>query len=288
MLMASRLPQSGLMSSYRDAGASCNERLRLAVAIAHEGGRQAAAARGRAHIAWKGPGDRVTDVDMDIQSQLVQHIRACFPGDGILAEEGVRGDPGDREFVWAVDPLDGTNNFALGIPCFAVSIGILRNRLPYAGVVHDPNTGFTCWATHGQGAMMGGQPIALAERPLTAASNVAVRVPVDPDLADAVTGWLRRYKLRGFGSVALHLAYAAIGALDIVVDHKAALWDVAAGAVILLEAGGTITDPRGQPLFPASAAACRGAPMPLLAGNRTAHAQALADCRACLRPAEAP
>jgi myo-inositol-1(or 4)-monophosphatase len=115
-------------------------------------------------------------------------------------------------------------------------------------------------------------------------------VPVDPDLSAAVTGWLRRYKLRGFGSVALHLAYAAIGALDVVQDHKATLWDVAAGAAILLEAGGRITDPRGRPLFPLAASAYRGAPMPLLAGNPTAHAQALADCRPVpdAAPAEAP
>ena len=157
----------------------------------------------------------------------------------------------------------GTNNFALGLPCFAVSIGILRGGLPYAGA------------------------LVLAGRPLTAASNVSARVPLDPELAPAVTGWLRRYKLRGFGSVALHLAYAALGALDVVLDHKATLWDVAAGAVILLEAGGVITDPHGRPLFPPDAAAYRGAPMPFLAGHPAAHAEALSDCRAVLdaRPA---
>jgi myo-inositol-1(or 4)-monophosphatase len=262
-------------------------RLRLALALAREAGQQATAARGRARVAWKGPGDRVTDVDVAIQSRLVERIEACFPGDAIVAEEGLALDPGAREFVWAVDPLDGTNNFALGIPCFAVSIGILRGGLPYAGVVHDPSTGFTGWAARGPGAGADQRTIVLTGRPLTAASNVSVRVPLDPGLAPAVTDWLRRYKLRGFGSVALHLAYAALGALDVVLDHKAALWDVAAGAAILLEAGGVVTDPRGRPLFPPDPAAYRGAPMPFLAGNPSAHAEALADCRAVLdaRPA---
>jgi fructose-1,6-bisphosphatase/inositol monophosphatase family enzyme len=264
-------------------------RLRLALALAREAGRQATAARGHARVDWKGPGDRVTDVDVAIQSRLVERIHACFPADAIVAEEGLAVDPGAREFVWAVDPLDGTNNFALGIPCFAVSIGILRGALPYAGVVHDPNTGFTSWAIRGRGAHVGRRPIGLAGRPLTAASNVSARVPLDPGLAHAVTGWLGRHKLRAFGSVALHLAYAALGALDVVLDHKATLWDVAAGAAILLEAGGVITDPLGPPLFPPDAAAYRGVPMPFLAGNPTAHAEALAECRAAhdARPAGA-
>jgi myo-inositol-1(or 4)-monophosphatase len=256
-------------------------RLRLALTLAQLGGRQAAAARG-VRAAWKGPGDRVTDVDVAIQSRLVERIRTRFPADAIVAEEGLAVEPGAHEFVWVVDPLDGTNNFALGVPCFAVSIGVLRLGLPYAGVVHDPNTGFIGWAARGQGAGAGDRALALAGRPLTAASNVAPRVPLDPGLAPAVTGWLRRYKLRGFGSVALHLAYAALGALDVVLDHKATLWDVAAGAAILLEAGGVLTDPLGQPLFPPAPAAYRGAPMPFLAGNPVAHAEALADCRAAL------
>ena len=238
--------------------------------------------RADVHVDWKGPGDRITDVDIAIQACLVERIRASFPDDGIVAEEGLAIDPEVREFVWVVDPLDGTNNFALGIPCFAVSIGILRQGMPYAGVVHDPSTGFTCSAMRGHGAMVAGLTLRLAARPVTAASNVAVRAPLDPELTLVTIGWLRRYKLRGFGSVALHLAYAAMGALDVVLDHKATLWDLAAGAALLLEAGGTITDPRGQPLFPPNAAAYGGAPVPFLAGNERAHAEALVDCRAAL------
>jgi myo-inositol-1(or 4)-monophosphatase len=264
-------------------------RLRLALALAHEEGRQAVAARGRVRVGWKGPGDRVTDIDLAIQSRIVDRIRAGFPGDAIVAEEGLAVEGAGREYVWAVDPLDGTNNFALGIPCFAVSIGILSRGLPYAGVVHDPNTGFTARAVRGQGAAAGDVPIALAGRTLTAASNISVRVPLDPELAPAATDWLRRYKLRGFGSVALHLAYAALGALDVVLDHRATLWDLTAGAAILLEAGGAISDPRGRPLFPFDATAYRGTAIPFLAGNRSAHAEALAECRAVLdaRPAGA-
>jgi myo-inositol-1(or 4)-monophosphatase len=276
----------------RDArtGAPDDTRLRLALALAREAGRQACALRGRSRIDWKGPGDRVTDADLATQARIVHGIRAAFPGDAIVAEEGLAHDPGDQEFVWVVDPLDGTNNFALGIPCFAVSIGILQDGRPQGGVIHDPSTGFTAWALRGRGAHAGKQAMVLRPHPLTAASNVSVRVPLDPTLAPALVGWLRRYKLRAFGSVALHLAYAALGAIDIVLDHKATLWDVAAGAALLLEAGGVVTDLEGQPLFPPGTAAYRGSPVPFLAGNPAAHAAALVDCRVGLpaRPAVAP
>jgi myo-inositol-1(or 4)-monophosphatase len=260
--------------------ATGDARLRLAIALARRGGRLAVSSCAGARVAFKGPGDRVTDVDVAIESQLVRRIRAGFPDDGIVAEESLAAGPGAHEFVWVLDPLDGTNNYALGIPCYAVSIGILRQGLPHAGVVHDPSTGFTCWARRGHGAFAGSRRLGLASRPLGVASNVTARVPVDRGLAPVVVDWLRRYKFRGFGSVALHLAYAAIGALDVVLDHRAALWDVAGAAAVLLEAGGALTDLRGRPLFPPDAAAYRGAPVPFLAGNPAAHAEALSACRA--------
>jgi myo-inositol-1(or 4)-monophosphatase len=257
-------------------------RLELALDLARLGGRHALAGRAGARVAWKGPGERVTDVDIAIESRLVGNIRAGFPEDGIVAEERLAADPGDREFVWVLDPLDGTNNYALDIPCYAVSIGILKSGLPYAGVVHDPNTGFTCWARRGYGAFCGERRLRLESRRLSVASNIAPRVPLDGRLAPLIVDWLSRFKFRGFGSVALHLAYAAIGALDLVLDHKATLWDIAGGATVLLEAGGCLTDPGGQPLFPVDPAAYRGAPVPFLAGNPAAHAEALACCHITL------
>jgi myo-inositol-1(or 4)-monophosphatase len=261
-------------------------RLALAMTLAQEGGRQALAAQGRVAFTWKGPGDRVTATDTAIQSHIAREISDAFPDDGMIAEEYGSATAKDHEFVWVVDPLDGTNNFVLGIPCFTVSIGILRAGLAYAGVIHDPNTRFTCWARRGRGAFAGERRLALSGHPLAAASNVALRVPLDPRLKPLVSEWLERHKLRGFGSVALHLAYAAMGALDILLDHKATLWDLAAGAVLVLEAGGAITDPVGQPLFPVDLALYRGEPVPFVAGNAMAHADAVARCRVLLGSAD--
>jgi myo-inositol-1(or 4)-monophosphatase len=252
----------------------------LALALAEEAGRLAIAGRPGPAVGFKGPGDRVTAIDLQIQSRIVAAIAQRFPQDGVVAEESDVRLAADREFTWIVDPLDGTNNYALGIPCFAISLGLLRAGEPYAGVVHEPNTGFRCWTQRGLGAFAGDRRLALAPRALDAASNVAVRVPVSADLEPLVSRWLREHKFRGFGSVALHLAFAALGAVDLVLDHKAALWDLAAGAAVLLEAGGCVTTPTGRPLFPFDVTAYRGAPVPFLAGNPLAHAAAVASCRA--------
>lgn len=265
------------------ADAHADPRLALALRLAEEAGRHAVARAGRTVVEWKGPGDRVTDVDRDIQARMLQEIAIWFPADGVVAEEGTHRAQLDREFVWVVDPLDGTNNYALGIPCYAVAVGVLRGGAPYAGVVHDPNTGFTCSAVRGGGARAGDRPLALPRRMLSPSSNLAIRVPLDAGLEAVTLAWLRRYKLRSFGSVALHLAYAAIGAIDVVLDHRAAVWDLIAGAAVLLEAGGIVTDPAGGALFPI---AFGHGPMPFLAGNAAAHAQALAACRAGLARSE--
>jgi myo-inositol-1(or 4)-monophosphatase len=257
-------------------------RLSLALLLARQAGQEALARRASAAVDWKTLGERVTDADVALQSWILQEVATLFPEDGVIAEEAGRACGTDREFVWIVDPLDGTNNYALGIPCFAVSVGIFRRGLPYAGAIHDPNTGLTCQALHGHGAFAHDRRLWLKAEPLRSSSNVSIGVPVDPDLEPVVARWLRRYKIRGFGSVALHLAYAALGAIDLVLDHRARLWDIAAGAVVLLEAGGVISDPRGQPLFPFDLGAYRGEPICFLAGNPLGHQAAVVECRDAL------
>jgi myo-inositol-1(or 4)-monophosphatase len=259
-------------------------RVALALRLGEDAGRRAVAGQWETAVRWKGPGDRVTEMDLRMQAEIVSAIRSCFPGDAVVAEEDEPRDAADREFTWIVDPLDGTNNYALGIPCFAVSLGIFRHGEPYAGVVHDPNTGFRCCGLHGHGAFSSGRRLEVMPRALGPASNVCVRVPLEPDPEPLVSQWLREHKLRSFGSVALHLAFAALGAIDLILDHKAALWDLAAGATILLEAGGRITSPVGDPLFPFDVVSYRGAAVPFLAGNPLAHAAAARSYRALVEP----
>lgn len=112
--------------------------------------------------------------------------------------------------------------------------------------------------------------------PLDGTSNVCVRAPVAPALRAVVDGWLACHKLRAFGSVALHLAYAALGAIDLVLDDRAALWDIAAGSAILLEAGGRLTALDGTPSFPLDLDRDHDVPIPFIAGNAEAHRDGLA------------
>ena len=225
---------------------------------------------------WKRPGERLTPVDMEIQARMLQEIQTRFPDDGVVAEEAGGRLGLDRELVWVVDPLDGTNNFALGIPCFAISIGVLRAGQPYIGIVHDPNTGLTFETRRGAGAYCAERRLQVVARPLDRAANVCVRAPVSPCLRRPVEEWLAHHKIRAFGSVALHLAYAALGAIDLVVDDRATLWDIAAGAAILLEADGSLTTLAGDSLFPVDLVRVQDAPIPFAAGNAIAHAEAIA------------
>ncbi len=259
-------------------------RVSLALMLAEDAGRRAVAGQWETAVRWKGPGDRLTEMDLRMQAEIVSAIRSRFPADAIVAEEDEPRGIADREFTWVIDPLDGTNNYALGIPCFAVSLGVFRHGEPHAGVIHDPNTGFRCCGLRGHGAFSAGRRLELTSRALGSASNVSVRVPLEPDLEPLVSQWLREYKLRSFGSVALHLAFAALGAIDLILDHKATLWDLAAGATILLEAGGRITSPAGDPLFPFDVVSYRGGAVPCLAGNPLAHAAAARSYRALVEP----
>ena len=106
-----------------------DKRLSLALMLVRHAGRDALARRAKATVAWKSPGDLVTDADAALQSWIVQQVRTQFPEDWMIAEEARGAWASQAEFVWIVDPLDGTNNYAVGIPCFAVSVGIFRRGL---------------------------------------------------------------------------------------------------------------------------------------------------------------
>lgn len=251
---------------------------RLAGDLAVRGGRMALEYFHRAQVSWKPDGSMVTDADLAIQEHLALEIARAFPDDAVVGEEGQQTDGrSDALYSWVIDPVDGTNNFGRGLPGFSVSIGVLRNRQPFAGAVYDPITRWLFTACAGGGAWLNERPLRTRPAPLSRSSLFAIRTPLEDGVPPFVEGWLRRYRLRRFGSTALHLCYVALGALDLVHDHRASLWDIAGAAPILLEAGGVLTTVDGPPLFPATAAQLAGEPIAFLAGNPGSHAQALAD-----------
>jgi myo-inositol-1(or 4)-monophosphatase len=233
----------------------------------------------RAEISWKPDDSMVTDADVAVQGWLEDEIARAFPADGILGEEGLtpRRHRPDARFVWVLDPVDGTNNFGRGIPGFAVSIGVLRDGAPFAGAVYDPMAGQLFTACRGQGARLNGRRLRVAPAEPGPRSLFSIRSPFEGPVPPYVERWLRRYRLRRVGSTALQLCYVAAGALAFVHDHRASLWDVAAAATIVVEAGGCMTAPDGAALFPVDPHAYAGEPIGFLAGDPAGHRASLAD-----------
>jgi myo-inositol-1(or 4)-monophosphatase len=234
---------------------------------------------GRADVMFKDDDSMVTDADVAAQEWLTREIRARFPDDLVLGEEGLLPSmpwPTTRH-VWVIDPIDGTNNFGRGIPGFSVSVGIMRDGAPVGGAVYDPSAGqlFTAWS--GQGAWLNDRLLRVERTLLDRRSLFAIRTPYSHGVPEAVTTWLERYRLRRFGSTALQLCYVALGAIAFMYDHKTSLWDIAGAAPVLLEAGACLTTPEGGPLFPVGASVWRGGPLAILAGLPGAHGAALRD-----------
>jgi myo-inositol-1(or 4)-monophosphatase len=253
-------------------------RERLAADLAVRGGRMALEYFHRAQVSSRPDGSMPNDADVAIQELLAMEVARAFPDDAVVGEEGPVGDGrGQALYSWVIDPVDGRNNFDRGLPGFSVSIGVLRNRQPFAGAVYDPVTRWLFTACAGRGAWLNERPLRTRPAPLSRGSLFAIRTPLEDGVPPFVEEWLRRYRLRRFGSTALHLCYVALGALDLVFDHRASLWDIAGAAPILLEAGGALTATDGAAIFPPTVAQLRGASVAFVAGNPTSHAQALIE-----------
>ncbi len=193
--------------------------------------------------------DLVTEYDRRAEAHILAAIRAAYPQHAILAEES--GDHGGSEFRWLVDPLDGTTNFAHAIPIFAVSIAVQRAGRLLAGVVYDPMRDEMFAAGAGHGATLNGQPVRVSGAAELGSSLLVTGFPYDMwtnpenNLAQFGAFAVRTRGVRRLGSAALDLAYVAAGRFDGFWELRLQPWDVAAGALLVMEAGGLVTDARG-------------------------------------------
>lgn len=200
-------------------------------------------------IRHKSAKDVVTEVDHLSEALIIEAIEATFPDDGVLAEEsGLAASTNAR--VWVVDPLDGTINYANGIPLFCVSIGLVVDGVPTVGVVRDPVRGETFAATSGGPATLDGQPIRVSAKELL--SDFVISLAIDgPARAEHLDGIRDEIRVsRRLGSAALALAYTAAGRFDAFAQtHGLSAWDVAAAGLIVERAGATVSDTSGGPWF---------------------------------------
>jgi myo-inositol-1(or 4)-monophosphatase len=200
----------------------------------------------------KGSIDLVTETDRNSEAVIVDTLRSTFPEDSVLAEEGgaQAGDPARR---WIIDPLDGTTNFAHGYPMCCVSIALEVDGRIVVGTIHDPIRGETFWAVRDGGAWLGDQRLQISRQTdLTRAlliTGFAYDRQTNPDnnLAEFAAFVRRAQGVRRDGSAALNLAYTAAGRFDGFWEQGLQPWDVAAGALLIEEAGGRVTDYEGRP-----------------------------------------
>jgi myo-inositol-1(or 4)-monophosphatase len=199
--------------------------------------------------------DLVTEVDRACEALIVEGIRRARPRDAILAEEGQTGEPsdGDDATYWIIDPLDGTTNFAHGFPRFCVSIGVEQAGSRVVGVVYDPLLDERFEALRGGGAWLGNRRLAVSREPELGRALVATGFAYDVHQSDDdnLASFARIVKqargIRRDGSAALDLCYVAAGRLDGYWELKLKPWDVAAGLLIVEEAGGQTSDFAGRP-----------------------------------------
>src|SRR5439155_19414686 len=200
-----------------DERVGSDSRARLVADLALLGGRLALERFHRAQVAINRDERFVTDAGVAIQEALGCEIARLFPTDGLVGEEGAIGEPPRRaRYAWILDPIDGTNNFARGMPGFAVSVGVLRDRMPFAGAVYDPVARWLFTGCAGRGAWLNDRPLRVRSQPLAGDSFFAIRTPCEGGVPEYVESWLRRYRVRRFGSTALHLCYVPLGGLDFV------------------------------------------------------------------------
>lgn len=221
--------------------------------------------------------EMVTEADRRCQQLIIDRIKETFPDDGFIGEEGEAGKifkrapRGEPALWWVIDPIDGTNNFAHGIPVFAVSIAALFEGRPVAGVIFSPGTDSMYTAVLGGEAQRDGRRIQSGTEEIGPLASVGLDSHFGNTVPDWVQGIMRQCRFRNFGTTAMQLAYVASGGLAATVACTPKLWDIAAGAIIAEAAGAIISDWRGKPLFPIDLETYEGQPFKTLAANRTAH-----------------
>lgn len=233
--------------------------------------------------------EAVTDADRASQRYIVAGLRQRYAADGIIGEESDTGhaitadipDPNGR--VWVIDPIDGTNNFISGLGNFAVCIGLLERGWPVLGVVYDVCRDEMYTAAKGLGAWRGTRPIEAPDTALSDASMLMLTANVISKgrMPQWASRWLGQtnWKVRILGSAALEAVSVAAGIAHGAVTVNGKLWDIAAAAAIVLEAGGILTDLEGGPIFPFNLISYQGAKVPFLAGGKLAHAELLGEIR---------
>ncbi len=229
--------------------------LEAAVAASHLGGRVLQDWIGRFSVREKSRANLVTEADEASQVAIVQCLKSRFPDHGFLGEENLNDRSPGTESFWIIDPLDGTSNYVHGFPYYCVSIALSVKGRIVVGVIYDPTRNETFAAAFGLGATLNGLSIATSGEtdPTSAMAVASLPVATDPE-NPAVKRFLKALTqlqtVQRTGSAALNLAYVASGRIDAFWSSSLYSWDVAAGSLLVTEAGGSITSLTGDKFDP--------------------------------------
>lgn len=212
----------------------------------------------------KGRGNVVTDIDFAVERAVTGLLAARYPDHAVLSEETAAETRSDG-WLWVVDPLDGTKNFSRGLPHFCFTIALCHAMRPVVALTHHPLLDEEFLAVEGEGTALNGERVHVSDARTVRESVLAVDLGYDGgrarrQLEMALALWPGMQALRVAGSAALGFAYAAAGRWDFFVHSDLQPWDVAAGLLLVREAGGTVTDRDGAPATILSSSAAAGAP----------------------------
>jgi len=204
---------------------------------------------GRVRSQWKDDGTRVTAVDLAISEGIMSALAAEFPEDQFLSEELTHATepiPMTARFSWVLDPVDGTNNYAIGIAHCAISLALLERGTPVYGVIYDMSRRRLIHGGPGFGVTDGEEPARAISKSLHAHSLVGFHSPMVPGYGPQSGRFVETFRIRGLGSSTLHLAYVGSGFLDGVVDFNVRIWDIAAAVPLVWAAGGEVQFLNGE------------------------------------------
>ncbi|MFA5865356.1 MAG: inositol monophosphatase [Phycisphaerae bacterium] len=251
--------------------------LQLTIDLACEGGRLAKSLIGKTKSSFKDDKSIVTEADKRVQDRIVERLAKEFPSHGLIAEENTplaaSRPKGDAEFVWTIDPIDGTRNFAKGIHIFCCSIALLHQGRPIVGAIYEPNYEWLFSASVGGPAEFNRLPVQM--RPVHFGPETVFGISINTYAnRPVILHHLMDYcMLRNLGSTALHLGMTAAGMMDGAIHFGGKLWDIAAGALIVEQAGGIIypIDKNGliikKPLWPLDLKQYNNDALPFVAAN---------------------
>ncbi len=225
---------------------------------------------GQVPSEWKADETRVTFADFAISENILTELRRSFPDDDFLSEEGNPADevlPLRARFAWLLDPIDGTNNYALGMPACAISLALLRDGEPLYGFVYDLGRDVLVEGGPGFGLLDNGRPVPARPRAFGGQSVLGLGFPLPEAVARALLPLFATQRIRSIGSGALNLTYTALGLIDACIDFRCKSWDIAACHAFIKAVDCPIHYING-PVFPLTEFHVTQSPSPYYAGNK--------------------